>query len=210
MTEDLKERRREASRKWRENNREKARASSKKWRERNPEKARASVKEWRERNLEKDTARRAQWFLENRDRALAENKTWRQLNKEYLKEKRRIWYENGGLEIGRKWRKKNPERNLFNTAKLRAKSRGVEFTIKLSDIVIPEFCPVFGCRLTEPGSGATAPSLDRIDNEKGYLPGNIKVISRRANHLKNGASIEEVEQILAYMKRERSYHDDQD
>ena len=40
------------------------------------------------------------------------------------------------------------------------------------------------------------PSLDRIDGAKGYVKGNVRVISHRANMLKNDATIEELELVL--------------
>jgi len=44
------------------------------------------------------------------------------------------------------------------------------------------------------------PSVDRIDPTKGYIKGNVEVISWRANHLKNNATVEELEAIVNYMK----------
>lgn len=85
---------------------------------------------------------------------------------------------------------------LFQNAKSRAKQNGRDFDIDQRDIVIHEFCPVFGTPMLRP-------SLDRIDNGKGYVKGNVEVISRRANSIKNDATIEELEQIIAYMKRNR-------
>lgn len=45
-----------------------------------------------------------------------------------------------------------------------------------------------------------SPSLDRIKPELGYVKGNIRVISFKANSIKNDASIEELRQILQYME----------
>jgi len=92
---------------------------------------------------------------------------------------------------------------LFWVAKNRAKVRGLEFSIRVEDIVVPETCPVLGIPLyTSRGkAGPNSPSLDRIKNDKGYVPGNVCVISYRANTLKGGASIEEVKKVLAYMEK---------
>lgn len=111
-------------------------------------------------------------------------------------------------EAQRKWRKKDPKRGLFRTAQSRAKEKGLDFNISLDDIIIPEYCPVLGLRLVQIISkghrGKTrqdnSMSIDRIDNTKGYVKGNICVISLRANIIKNNATINELEKILNYMK----------
>ena len=63
------------------------------------------------------------------------------------------------------------------------------------DIIIPEFCPVLGFKL-ERNFGKTAapnsPSVDCIIPERGYVPGNIQVISYKANAMKNNATEEEL------------------
>lgn len=85
----------------------------------------------------------------------------------------------------------------------RAKRNGLEFTITEADVVVPEFCPVLGLRLdqnTVVRQQANTPSLDRFDNSKGYIPGNVRVISFRANKLKSDATAEEMRRVLAYME----------
>lgn len=70
----------------------------------------------------------------------------------------------------------------------------------MKDIVIPTHCPVFGWVLRAGGRHFNSMSIDRVDSSKGYIPGNVKVISLRANQLKNNATIEELENIVKYMK----------
>jgi hypothetical protein len=86
--------------------------------------------------------------------------------------------------------------------------RGIEFSVSISDIpAIPEFCPVFPwIRLVLPtGKGRgfypDAPSIDRIDSSRGYVLGNIRIVSWRANSLKSNATVEELEALLADHKR---------
>ena len=83
---------------------------------------------------------------------------------------------------------------LWTRAFKRAKANGREFTIKVSDVVIPEFCPYFGLKLefATDLQAPNSPSLDRIDNSKGYVPGNVEVISVKANRLKSALSTEEM------------------
>lgn len=78
------------------------------------------------------------------------------------------------------------EKNLLAKAKQRADRFGLDFTIDESDIIIPDVCPVLKERLVT--NTRYAPSLDRIDSTKGYIKGNVQVISRRANTMKNDAN----------------------
>ena len=86
------------------------------------------------------------------------------------------------------------QRRLYDSAKSRATKKKRDFNIELDDIVIPEICPVFGTAIG-------TPSIDRIDSNKGYVKGNIRVISLRANHLKNNATVEEMRLVLADLER---------
>jgi len=47
----------------------------------------------------------------------------------------------------------------------------------------------------------TSPTLDRFIPELGYIPGNVDIISHRANALKSNATLEEVQMLADYMKR---------
>ena len=58
-------------------------------------------------------------------------------------------------------------------------------TITKDDIFIPSHCPVFGMPL-EIGQGVptdNSPSLDKIIPALGYIPGNVLVVSNKANIL---------------------------
>lgn len=77
---------------------------------------------------------------------------------------------------------------MFISAKHRAKQKNLDFNIELSDIVIPYRCPIFGNKFYRDPDRNDSPSLDRIDSIKGYIKGNVWVISRRANIIKNNAT----------------------
>ena len=104
-----------------------------------------------------------------------------------------------------KRRIEQPEWYLYSSAKRRAKKRGVEFDIVVDDIFIPTHCPILGIELSfeggVPGKASDfSPSLDRIDSTKGYIEGNIAVISYRANVIKNNGTIEEHRRIADWME----------
>jgi len=92
----------------------------------------------------------------------------------------------------------DPRKILYASAKQRAKKNNLPFNIELSDIIIPEYCPILDIKLErkEYGKGGSfqpnSPSLDKIIPEKGYVKGNIMVISMKANIIKGNATINEL------------------
>ena len=100
--------------------------------------------------------------------------------------------------------KNHPLRKLILTAKSRAKKKGIEFDIHVDDIEMVSHCPVLGMPMEMNYGGGKAapnsPTLDRHDNSKGYVKGNVYIISHRANSLKRDATLEEVEKLLEYMR----------
>lgn len=124
-----------------------------------------------------------------------------------------------------KFRARNPERyrelrriheskapalwrtHLVSQARMRGRRRGLESTITVKDIHWPSHCPVLGVKLFYPerrgeirAGRPDLPSLDRWDNSRGYVPGNVFVISFRANTLKGSATAAELEALARYAK----------
>jgi hypothetical protein len=85
-------------------------------------------------------------------------------------------------------------KRLFRNAQIRAEKNNLPFTITLDDIVIPEYCPILNIKIKQgvKGNYECSPSLDRIDNTRGYVRGNIAVISSKANTMKNSATLEQL------------------
>ncbi len=79
-------------------------------------------------------------------------------------------------------------------AKQRAERRNLEFNLTIDDIVIPDKCPLLGVPfvLGVQGNYEYTPSLDRIDPNKGYIKGNVWVITKKADSMKNSATKEEL------------------
>lgn len=121
----------------------------------------------------------------------------RRQNPEYVKKRNEV-------DKVRKMQNLNSlKKYLLRSAKQRAKARGLEFNIDLSDIELPTICPLLGIPLKVSSNKATdnSYSLDRIDSSKGYVKGNVWVISRRANTLKNNATVEELELLVTNLKK---------
>lgn len=111
-----------------------------------------------------------------------------------------------------KWHRKSREspegwaKHQVRMIRHRAKKSGMDFDISYEDILFPDICPVLGIPLS-PGvygkrllQSPNSPSVDRFDNTKGYVKGNVRVISLRANLLKRDATLEEMKRIVRYME----------
>ena len=97
--------------------------------------------------------------------------------------------------------KKNKRYKMLLNVKKRAKDKGLEFNLTLDDIPeIPKVCPVLNIPIIENKGehkpSDNSPSIDRIDSKKGYIKGNIRIISNRANRIKADATIEELRKVL--------------
>ena len=125
------------------------------------------------------------------------NRKWRHENKVYFS------------AHAQRFRMKHPEqamlRNMLGAAKRTTKRRNLPFNLESSDIEIPAVCPVLGIEIRKTlGVGKrtdNSPSLDRIIPERGYVKGNVIVVSWRANRLKQDASIEELRKIADFYQR---------
>lgn len=99
------------------------------------------------------------------------------------------------------------ERKILSRIKSKCKAKGIPFNLEPDDIVIPTHCPILGIELVCHVKGKTkgynpeAASVDRIDPKKGYVKGNIRIISARANLLKNDATLDELRLVLADLEK---------
>jgi len=81
------------------------------------------------------------------------------------------------------------EYTLLKRAEINAKNRSLEFNLTIDDIIIPDKCPYFKIPFD---NSRFSLSIDRIDSNKGYVKGNIQIISYLSNKMKNDVSIDEL------------------
>lgn len=98
-----------------------------------------------------------------------------------------------------------PETVMVRRIRQRAKVAGIPFDLTVYDLPIPDTCPVLGVQLDHSyhgtkGARQNSPSVDRIVPELGYVSGNVRVMSHRANTLLNNASLEEMEKVLEFLR----------
>ena len=83
----------------------------------------------------------------------------------------------------------------LSTIKLRSKKNGIEFDISLQDLVVPLKCPYLNITLTSivgKGTVLSNMTIDMINKDKGYVKGNVQVISNLASKMKSVATQEEL------------------
>ena len=91
----------------------------------------------------------------------------------------------------------SPQYSMWYDAKKRAEAKNIPFNITPQDIVIPKICPLLRIRLfpSKGQPGRNSPSLDRIKPARGYVKGNIRVISYKANSMKSDSTLKEFERL---------------
>lgn len=127
---------------------------------------------------------------------------------EIQKQKRKArYYANREAEMAYhyKWTMANPFKDVVIRTRLRAKKRGLDCNLTEEHLnsIWTGVCPVFGTTLSfdkrERGAEKhtkdfrNGASLDRKDNTKGYIIGNVQWISNLANTMKCEATSNELE-----------------
>lgn len=108
-----------------------------------------------------------------------------------------------------KIRKEHPRRSkaqlLYNSARKRATKKNLEFNIssKYLESIMPNECPIMKVTLLYEryDKHKYTASLDRIDSDKGYVKGNVQIISYIANLMKSNATKEELIAFSDYYKK---------
>ncbi len=88
------------------------------------------------------------------------------------------------------------QQELHHNAKKRAKRKDIVFTILKEEIHIPSHCPLLGIPLMKNPNGRyqwdNSATIDKIDNNKGYVVGNVWVVSSLANLIMSSATAEQI------------------
>ena len=101
---------------------------------------------------------------------------------------------------------KNPFPQMRSNAKIRSKQDGRIFDVSTEYLksIFPKDsrCPVLGVKFDmsykKGGVRKYSPTVDKIIPEKGYVEGNLIIVSHIVNRLKSDANYEEMEKILKY------------
>lgn len=116
-------------------------------------------------------------------------------------------------EYLRMWQKEHPDEVGFYNLKMKASAREIEFNISLEfykELQKTSHCPVcevaFTCGRGK-GTNIVLPShrsVDRLDSNLGYAPGNVWVICHRCNTIKNNASLSDLKRLVRVLEERLS------
>jgi len=91
---------------------------------------------------------------------------------------------------------------LVRQARRRAVRKDLPFDLVAEDLLVPDYCPALGIPLFRAAGrkaqGPNSPTLDRIVPDLGYVRGNVRVISARANQIKSDATPAELLRVACY------------
>ena len=98
----------------------------------------------------------------------------------------------------RKWDDAHPFAQVCRNLKKSAKKRGIFFDLRPEDLASLPAMAIYG------GWSSAALTIDRIEPAKGYVPGNLQVITRRENAMKyHAGEVCDFETAAAIVREER-------
>lgn len=87
-------------------------------------------------------------------------------------------------------------RSRVAQTKSRSLRAGIPFSITVDDLALNKVCPLLEIPLTFDGARNNTPSIDRIKPELGYVPGNVRIVSFKANRWKNDMSLDDAKMLV--------------
>lgn len=148
----------------------------------------------------------AQCLSDNTNLRIKSGKT-----KDYRKKINKNWNDSDkAITSKQKWKDKNPKWawvvSAVGGARTRSKYKNLPFNLTNQYMYdnTPDYCPVLGIELTFGGTGRVSPnsaSIDRIDPSKGYVIGNVAIISNKANIIKSNATASEISKVANWLSR---------
>lgn len=105
------------------------------------------------------------------------------------------------VAASKKWKSNNALQARLHGLRHNAKRRGIPFNLTLEDLV-GTVCPVFGTPLDWSAKRTeNSAEVDRIIPSMGYVKGNVRVVSRKANRLKSDGTLTDFKMLVRYLER---------
>lgn len=134
------------------------------------------------------------WSTEKELEWKAARKQWAKDNPDKIKEYAKSWW------------MKNPTQSNYNAILRRCKQDSIpcDLTSRHDLPPIPDVCPILGIPLEHRKDGIkgptpNTPSVDRVNPSLGYVKGNLRYISHKANRLKSNMTRDQLQSLLDYI-----------
>jgi len=135
--------------------------------------------------------------------------TWSQARYRVLTSEQRARHLNQCAASHARMSARNPRKWMLDRVAISARRRGIEFTITEADLEWPTHCPIMGWPLqyatrvdrvtgTRAGGRRDSAAVDRIDNARGYVPGNVVIVSYWVNLRKGDATVVDLQSIASF------------
>ena len=149
-------------------------------------------------NKEAIAAQKKQYNIENKEAIADQKKHYYVENKEAISDYQKQYYAENREAIAA-YRAENRAKHMLQSARRRAKAKGLDLNITESYIQTlldsamfnNSLCSFSGCMSLE-GDRWSTPSLDRIDNTEGYVTGNVQIIPTLSNTRKSNFTHEQI------------------
>lgn len=82
----------------------------------------------------------------------------------------------------------------------KCKKLGIAFNLTVEDVIVPAYCPVLGIEIKR-GNTDNAASIDRIKPNRGYVKGNIIIVSKLANQIRTNATSKQIRAVADFYER---------
>lgn len=166
--------------------------ASKKWREKNIDVARERARLSKAKKSEYYNEHNRKYYHENKEKIAESKKRYRKENITEIKQKEKRRYKTNCIDY------------ILRNIKKKCIDKNIPYTITKEDIIIPEKCPILGIDIIVGSESLweNSPSIDRLVPELGYTKENVRIISRRANTIKNCGTAAEHRMIADWMDKE--------
>lgn len=194
------------------NNKDKLKAKRKEYLRKNKEKVAITLKKYVENHREQSRKSCKTYYANHKEQEKIKDKQYREKNKEKISKRNKEWTNKNKdklKERDQNLRQKDPIAYLCKSIEKRIKKSNMQYDPNIYILLKNEYnksnlCKCFGIEIqyNKNGHKDNSISIDRVNNNLGYIVGNVQLICYRANAIKSNSTIDELCRIIYYLEYE--------